>query len=48
MSPLSEVKVLKGLKQGLIVAATIPSRQSLKANKVALKVTHSGVGTFRT
>ncbi|KAH7088686.1 chaperonin 10-like protein [Paraphoma chrysanthemicola] len=39
----SEVKVLKGSKQGVAVAATLPGRTNLKPKEVALRVTHSGV-----
>ncbi|ORY09307.1 chaperonin 10-like protein [Clohesyomyces aquaticus] len=43
MSLPSKVSVLKGSKEGVAVAATVPGRTSLKSNEVALRVTHSGV-----
>ena len=43
MSLLSKVTVLKGSKQGIAVAATVPKRSTLENKEVALRITHSGV-----
>jgi threonine dehydrogenase-like Zn-dependent dehydrogenase len=48
MSLPSKVTVLKGSKEGIAVAATVPGRTSLVANEVALRVTHSGVSISET
>jgi D-arabinose 1-dehydrogenase-like Zn-dependent alcohol dehydrogenase len=48
MSLPSKVTVLKGSKEGIAVAATVPGRTSLEANEVALRVTHSGVSVSET
>jgi hypothetical protein len=43
----SMVTVLKGSKEGSIIAQTLSGRTALEPNEVGLRITHSGVGDAR-
>jgi hypothetical protein len=41
------VTVLKGSKEGSIIAQTLSGRTALEPDEVGLRITHSGVGDAR-
>jgi hypothetical protein len=44
----SMVTVLKGSKEGSIIAQTLSGRTALEPDEVGLRITHSGVSDART